>query len=242
MKKRRSNGLKITASILLLVATGYLLNHYSKTTTITYAYSADLQAIQLPDSSLVYLEPGATLTVHRKFKRAASLEGNAFFDIHSDPKQAFSLEVAQTKIQVLGTSFDVNTQNGVTVKLYEGQIQFMTSTDTLKLRAGEQVHYQDRSSFISQQQLSDSIPPLVLRNATLEQLCQQLEKRYRYKITLVHPINDFRVTGQFSSQDDIKVVLDILKQSVPIEYTIKNRHITITTSSEEEAVETFRIE
>lgn len=74
------------------------------------------KTIQLPDSSIAHLFPGATLAVPDDFntrERAVILSGKVFFEVKSDPSRPFYVQSGKLRTQVLGTSFEVTAQDSL---------------------------------------------------------------------------------------------------------------------------------
>jgi len=69
----------------------------------------------LNDGSVVYLADNSTFSYPEQFgsdERRVNLKGEAFFDIAPNPQKPFRIETDQVIIEVLGTAFNVKTENG----------------------------------------------------------------------------------------------------------------------------------
>ena len=69
----------------------------------------------LNDGSVIYIAQNSLFSFPKEFEndsRNVSLKGEAFFDIASNPVKPFIIETEEAIIEVLGTAFNVNTQNG----------------------------------------------------------------------------------------------------------------------------------
>jgi len=69
----------------------------------------------LTDGSVVYLANNTTLSYPEQFasdERKVNLKGEAFFDITPNPKKPFRIETDQVIVEVLGTAFNVKSENG----------------------------------------------------------------------------------------------------------------------------------
>lgn len=82
--------------------------------------------IQLPDGSVVTLEPGSTITYTKDFagtERKVLLNGNGFFEVRKNISKPFIVVTGEITTTALGTSFRVTeNKDGVTVKLYTGKV------------------------------------------------------------------------------------------------------------------------
>jgi transmembrane sensor len=83
--------------------------------TITALAGSHKTAV-LPDSSIVHLFPGSSLTIPPDFnsrKRTLTLSGKVFFEVKSDPTRPFFVQTGKLQTQVLGTSFEVMTHDSL---------------------------------------------------------------------------------------------------------------------------------
>ena len=115
------------AAAILLFATGALIFFRTNTTEIHNAVSSQTEPfanvtnntrksklIRMADGSLAVLKPGSALRYLRSFdtQREVYLDGEAFFEIHKNPKMPFRVHSHEMIVKVLGTSFTVRNQPG----------------------------------------------------------------------------------------------------------------------------------
>lgn len=103
---------------------------------------------QLADGSLVYLNGNSEISFSKKFgikDRKLSLNGEAFFEVQRNEDIPFSITTYKTTTQVLGTSFNVYSDQSeqVRVSVVSGVVEFFTGKrkDMVRLEAGEQGVY-----------------------------------------------------------------------------------------------------
>lgn len=104
----------------------------------------------LEDGSVVYLAQESTLQYPEHFavdKREVNLHGDAFFDVAKKPEQAFLIETPKVRVEVLGTAFDVRSNEDVPFSLsvkrgrvkvslkQGGQMAFVKAGETATLQA-----------------------------------------------------------------------------------------------------------
>ena len=124
------------AALLLGICAGgyYYINKQEVQSPVLRAMNAadELQEIQLADGSIVKLNVGSTLRYPDTFdgnNREVELTGEAFFDIAKDESMPFIITTAQSRVEVLGTSFNVRETDDeqlTTVAVLTGQVR-MTS-------------------------------------------------------------------------------------------------------------------
>ena len=87
-----------------------------------------VKEVTLEDGSKVYLRKGSSLEYKRSFnkdRREVALTGQAFFDVAHNPAKPFVISAAETKVEVVGTSFSVNTLKGkVELVVKTGKVKF----------------------------------------------------------------------------------------------------------------------
>jgi transmembrane sensor len=116
IKSSNSNSYKIyySAAAILFIAVSlylfyYLLPFKSQTNMIELAnQSENLQKIDLPDGSKVWLSKNSNISYYRNFEkeeRKVTLNGEAFFDVMKNPDKPFIVTGSKTMVKVLGTSF-----------------------------------------------------------------------------------------------------------------------------------------
>jgi transmembrane sensor len=116
----RTTLFKIAAAILLLLSMGtaaVFINNpgiLSKKITVVALNDQKNVFVSLPDGSKVYLNRNSEFTYHKNFgkhRRDVNLSGEAFFEIAPDPSKPFIIDAGNAKVKVVGTSFNVITNN-----------------------------------------------------------------------------------------------------------------------------------
>ena len=98
----------------------------------TTAVAQTVQELQLPDGSRAVLAPGATLSFHRhgfgRRDRELRMEGTAYFSVARNEALPFEITAGEGFIRVLGTRFQVATdETGTRVDVVDGRVFFSTS-------------------------------------------------------------------------------------------------------------------
>ena len=95
--------------------------------------------VSLPDGSSIFLNRNSELTYHSNFgrhRRAVALAGEAFFDIAHDPSKPFTIDAGKASVKVVGTSFNVITNNpdsAVEVFVRTGKVMLSDNTGNKSL-------------------------------------------------------------------------------------------------------------
>ncbi|HWV65425.1 FecR family protein [Chitinophaga sp.] len=125
------------AAILVLLTAGawWLETRSSLKKHELAANDGKIKSLELPDKSMVTLRQGATIRYingYRHNQRIVELEGEAFFEVASDPGHPFLVKTPnQSVIEVLGTSFTVQTgKDSTAVTVASGSVKLGIEGDT----------------------------------------------------------------------------------------------------------------
>ena len=206
---------RIAATVVIVAGIGWLLFEVAAPGKVTVASSDDEKNIELllADGSKVYLNRDSRLTYPKEFgrnSRKVSLKGEAFFDIAPDASRPFVIDAGKASVRVLGTSFNVMTDNGndeVEVYVSSGKVM-LTSTDGSKSVTLEPEYVGKISAAGSSQALNTNVnylswhtDMLVYDGERLEVVFEDLKRTFNIDIRAGDPaINDYRLTSPFEHQ------------------------------------------
>jgi transmembrane sensor len=141
----RSAWFRIAASVLILLSVGSGLvmlerkGLLSRGTTVATSINEKNLQVTLPDGSNVILNRSTKLTYRNNFGRhgrSVVLTGEAYFEIVHDAKNPFTVNTGTAKVRVLGTSFNVITDNAdsaVEVYVTTGRVMLSDNSGDKKL-------------------------------------------------------------------------------------------------------------
>lgn len=130
----RTTLFRIAAGVLILVGLGiastYMNNagYLSKKITVIAGNQQKNVLVSLPDGSKIYLNRNSEFSYKKNFgrhKRDVYLAGEAFFEISPDVSKPFIIDAGKAKVKVVGTSFNVitnNTESAVEVFVKTGKV------------------------------------------------------------------------------------------------------------------------
>lgn len=213
----------IAASIVgLLIIAGWLL--YNKETPLRLVQAGSVNTpITLPDGSQVVLRKGATLSFPENFtgnERAVTLTGEAWFDVQHDATHPFRIQTTRASLEVLGTSFTVNTndqQDELTVT--SGKVLFSS-----KSAAGEkQIVYPQQYSVLNAKGFNTSSLKdanflswktgiLTFDNTPIDQVATALSNHYRLFIKPDSLLMKLAVTPTITAKFDQQPVDSVLEE------------------------------
>ena len=130
---KRTVMLKRIAGAAAAAAVGIFLYLSWLTSWTGYAAYDIAQTFTLPDSSSVTLAPGSTLRLQKhKDKRLVQMTGKVYFNVRHDDRAPFRVDAGSGFVKVLGTRFQVDSQDPISVSVVSGKVLFSA------IRSGEE--------------------------------------------------------------------------------------------------------
>lgn len=196
----------------------------------------------LEDGSVVYMLSNSKLTIMsmKENSRVVELKGDALFDVKRDGKSNFIVKTDKYKIEVLGTSFELQENS---VKVLTGRVNVKASTirKSLTLTTGDAIElfdgkYEFSNSSKSIERYLDSsyekfLHNLHFKDVKLSQLIEIINKHtYRYDgvsiKTDVSEIDNRVITATFASVDP-KEVSSILAELLNLKVVEEGKSIIL---------------
>lgn len=210
---------------------------------------------QLPDGSLVTLQPGSAITYNRLFgevSRKINLQGAAKFAVHKDAAHPFAVTARGFTTTALGTVFEVSAQAGnmLEVKLHEGKVvvhaeargshikdAYLVPGDEFKVNTV--THEVKRTVFKTTNDTADinaglpvakvkKEPKLVFNKEPLQQVLRGLGKWYKVKIVFdTTAVQGLSFTGTFGAADALDVALSAVCNMNGLSFSRKEGEIIV---------------
>ncbi len=155
--------------------------------------------VVLPDSSIVWLNSGTTLSYPSNFSeqhRKVSLNGQAFFQIYHKENSPFSVHANGLIVNVLGTKFDVNAypeNDKIAVMLESGKIELAhegLESFSYTMQPGEKATYNIANKALTLNYADASIysswkdGKLIFRNESMKNVVEKLKRWYNINIDI----------------------------------------------------------
>lgn len=236
---------QLVACVILLfgITTFYLLNNKGKAgrdeSTMVYKVVKTLKgqklSVTLSDGTVVWLNSESTLRFPESFKdnlRKLEFSGEAYFSVAKDPSKPFVIHTEKTKVQVLGTKFNLRALAAETVTsvvVEEGKVKFTGNSgkQQLILTANKRGIFEIASSTVPVMKSEEVYAgkytawknnELLLDNLTMAEAARTLERWYGVKIKISRPelLNE-RYTGSFNNPA-LKQVLESMGFAVKFSY------------------------
>lgn len=199
----------------------------------------------LPDGTYVWLNSESRLKYPANFSqnnRKVELVGEGFFNVTKQNQKDFWVKTKDFDIKVTGTKFNVMAYadfKRTEASLEEGKIEIYTSVDSsspkiAELNPTQKIIYSELNrNFI----VTESNPlvesswrrnEFVFEDLPFSEFARRLERWYNVEITFADPeLALIKYTGQFKNKETIWQVLDIIKLTTNIDYTLTDRKLII---------------
>ena len=224
--------LKIAASIVLLIGLSWISMTIFNQSKINTTQTKAFQTFELlPDGTKVYLNKYSKIEYPKHFSatnREVKLSGEAFFDVVKDAERPFIITANETRIEVLGTSFNVlNNINAkkVEVLVESGVVRVsnLKTTETLTLTKGQFGYSQNnilkKNGVNDLNYLSWKTKRIDFNEAPLSYVIDVLNKTYTSKIIIKNEVSSaFKLNAKFD-----KVPLDTVLKSICLAFNLEHK-------------------
>ena len=249
---RIQHWMKYAAIITLILLTGTGAGYWiynsdqSSNLVIVTASDGNVEEIQLPDGTKVWLNQSATLKYPRTFsakERNIYLEGEAYFEVTKNRAKPFIVQSEAMRVRVLGTTFNFKCNKACTsaeATLIEGEIEVKGNNDEgmVILSPGQKAELNRATKRLIVKQVDSKLDAvwhdnlIPFEKADIYGIVKTLERFYDVKIILAPDIKiDNTYSGVLKRKDSIESVLNSLKNSIPIDYKIVGNNIFISAQS-----------
>ena len=222
------------AAVFVIVAVSaavlYFLLRPGEPKTVSLFANTGIIEKRLPDGTSVTLNSGS-IYYPEKFtgkKRTVTLKGEAYFNVIHDNTRPFVITAGDVMVEVLGTSFYVNTDtiNGnVEVILTTGKVAVYnknTPNDRIILNPGEKADFSKTEQKIAKSENDDEnymafkSKILVFSDTPLNEIVESLKKVYHTNIRIKdNKLATCRVTSTFDNKS-LDAVLNVLKATIDV--------------------------
>ncbi|MCD0487696.1 FecR domain-containing protein [Pedobacter sp. MC2016-14] len=214
---------------------------YTEKTAVKYLVKHtgnQIDSVFLSDGTRIIMAQNSSISYPENFKgkvREISLvKGQAFFNVKHDNEHPFVIDIAKSKVTVLGTSFNIEySASEINVSVTTGKVAFSPNevSSPAILTAGQAISYNYLKSNLVLQEAANAnswfTKELHFVDMPLEDVCLELEAYYKVDIDFhdtKHSAKKFNATFKNSSLDE---VLSVLEETYQIEVIKRDNAITI---------------
>lgn len=196
--------------------------------------------LELADGSIIHLNSFSSISYPNYFignERRIKLQGECFCEIAKDSLRPFIIEVDKLQLTVLGTSFNIRSyqnEKKVLTTLVSGKVEVKSELQTIVLQPGDQSSFDKQSSQIQVHKVDvrESIGwrynRFVFDNKSLKYIFTELEKYYNVHFFYSTTFDDeLTYSLDLKRYHTIDTILQFIKETSNIDYSIKNNTITI---------------
>lgn len=189
----------------------------------------------LPDSSVVWINSGTTLSYNTNFSvhnRTIKLTGQAFFQIARNEKMPLTVTCNELKVKVLGTKFDVSAypeDRNISVVLESGSVELLQAKGQSfihMLNPGEKAEFNTESRELSVRKVDCSNYTswkdglLIFKNEPMVDVFKKLERRYNIDIEVKNNKVNQLIFNATIVNESVEEIFDLMKFSCAINYKI----------------------
>lgn len=239
--------LKIAAGIIIITGAVLLFIVLRNKEQLPNAIAITRQTQQnilndtLPDGTLAVISNNSSLQYPNNFTKAAReviLNGEAWFNVTHNPAQPFIISAGPIHIKVIGTSFNVRTNNEVIeVSVKTGIVRMYNNDDSLTVTAKQKGIYQiSTRQFVLKEKFNPNEVAYATKyfnfeSATLKEITDQLQKAYDIKIIIANKnLENCTLSSSFDNKP-IEYIFEVLAMTLNIQYRIEQKTVYISGSS-----------
>ena len=198
--------------------------------------SAKILKIDLPDGSIVWLQPKTQLSYNQSDRvfRQVNLKGEAFFDVKRDEGRPFLIYAGKMTTKVLGTSFNVKAYpetEKFEVSVVTGKVSVTNEAEKeVFVTPKQQVTLELKSDILTINELPKNktfyweLASLTFDNASMQDVVNNIEHNFNVKIKLKSSLKNCRLSGNFD-QEHLSTILEIICKSIDAEYVMDGQEI-----------------
>ena len=196
-------------------------------------------SITLSDGTIVYLNAESELRYPVKFvgeDRRVYLFGEAYFDVVHDKAHPFVVDVKNSTVRVLGTSFDVRAyadEDEVLTTLVQGSVRFSAGKESVILEPGEQVVL-DKSGRLETREVDTYLYTawkdgvFAFKRQRLEEIMKVVARWYDVNVFWENVSQkEVTFTGKMKRYDDFSKVVEMLEMTGNTEFVVRENNIFI---------------
>ena len=221
---------KIAAAVVVLFTVSFFLyNFFLKPGTVEMMATTTIKTETLSDGTTITLNRNSTFKYPKKFTkevRKVELTGDAYFEVEHNKNQPFIIESQNIEIEVLGTSFYVDSHEDnstVEVVVNSGGVALRSDKENqIILKAGDKGIFNKKTGKLFMEKNTDvnynswNTKLLVFDDTKLAEVVDKLNEVYDTNIEIINPeIDNYRITVTFDNMT-IEAVINILRETLDI--------------------------
>lgn len=233
---------KIAAAIAIMIMLGWGLQQWigsgKPVQQMSVASDNTVKVDSLPDGSVVTLNKHSGISYPSRFTgkdRPVKLKGEAFFNVAHDKTKPFLIEVNDVEIMVLGTSFNIrsNEKGRTEVVVETGRVQVKHAGKTIELTANESILIEQADTALQKTVQHDKLynyyrtRTFVCNNTPLWKLAQVLSEAYDVEIVITdEQVRKYEIDTVFDNEP-LEHVLNLIGETFHLKWSQSGNQILI---------------
>ena len=240
--------LTVAAGIAAIVLTGYICRKSildvvaPHRTTYAYNKTGYITKQILSDGTIVWLKGNSKLVFPAKFEddqRPVVLEGEALFEVSKDVKRPFIVTCGSLTTQVLGTSFNMrsNEKGEVEIAVLTGAV-VVGSDATRKqiVHTNESIVYSEQQASVvnvhtSRKDIHEFIQgteyDMAFNDANMNNVIQKIEKKFEVKINLEDTAIVNNVITADMTDQSLAHTMEMISQALNLDVRINGKMVSL---------------
>lgn len=247
--------------VLLSIYVFVFQNHDADKLNIISTQYGSKSKVEMPDGTQIWLNAGSKITYDNQYgkkTRSISLEGEAFFDVHHDPKHPFIIHTKNLTLKVLGTAFNVRDfkeENNSIATLIRGSLEVsfpskpeqkiilkpkeklvISNKNATRKVTADKEHIEMALSHVNDvatidhmiEEIAWTENKLIFRSKTFEELVLDLERWYNIKIEIQDEAIKSKKFTGAFKNETFFEALDALKETYAFDYKFNKATNTVT--------------
>ena len=203
-----------------------------------FTAQSELRTVRLKDNSSIVLYPNAQLEIGKDFNkndRTVTLKGDARFDIARDPARPFIIHNKDMNVQVLGTSFTIQQQEGFnTVFVHTGKVKATVGNQTVTAVAHQKIVKDNQTGRLQLRDMQTAIDEVLetqtirCKDMRIDHLANILEELYNIEIEVDPALAGKKITSTYFSYESPEQAIENIALTVNATWQKKGNHYLIT--------------
>lgn len=197
----------------------------------------------LADGTKVHLNAMSSLKFPVQFTgktREVELSGEAYFDVTKDAKHPFVVNVSGTRVEVLGTSFNVKAyeeNEEVVTTLVEGRVKVQSSgfkAESMLLDPGQQAIVDEKTGDMDMCEVDVALftswreGVFLFKDQRMEDIMIELARWYDLKVFYKNPLaKEYRFGGHFNRSSEIDSIMEMFELTRKVKVKVNGETIVI---------------
>lgn len=197
-------------------------------------------SLVLSDGTKVWLNADSQLSYPVKFigqTRKVNLKGEAYFEVAHNPQAPFIVELKNSSVEALGTSFNIRSYSDEAVTattLVEGKVKVVIENNQAILEPGNQAIFFDQGETIEVKNVDPQIFTswkdglFIFRKMSMNEIFSSLSKWYDFEVVYENPeLKALHFSGDLEKYQTITTHLQMIEMTTHIRFEIKGKTVYV---------------